>query len=153
VGTPQELFDHPQTVFAAHFMGAANVIEAEFRESAENFSMIQWSGATLRVHGSPAHMQQPMVLFRPSSLRLSYEATPSSLHSSLPCIIQARAYHGFTWQYRVQVKDATGQLPQTVEVWSADEFAIGTQLFLHVPAESGRLVEGGETAKLTHLGG
>jgi putative spermidine/putrescine transport system ATP-binding protein len=102
MGSPNELFEKPATVFAARFLGVENILEC-------SSSAGPWTGPggmRLPVKGgaSPAH-----VGIRPSRLELVPREDPRTTDAaaSIPVRVVERAYLGTSVRYVVRCDDTT----------------------------------------------
>jgi putative spermidine/putrescine transport system ATP-binding protein len=68
VGTPSELYQAPADVFAAHFLGEANLIEARTDGAGE---MVADGGLRLRAGSPPGGADRGVVVIRPERIRVN----------------------------------------------------------------------------------
>ncbi|HLP88987.1 MAG TPA: ABC transporter ATP-binding protein [Nostocaceae cyanobacterium] len=76
VGTPNEIYEHPQTSFVADFIGDTNLFSGEITEvDAEEIKVITKTGLAIIVHrqeNTPVELSQPIVVsIRPEKIQLS----------------------------------------------------------------------------------
>ena len=74
IGTPQELYFQPKSVFAADFLGESNLLPATVRESTRDGTVVEVaSGATVRGQANPTlHLgERVRFMVRPESVRIS----------------------------------------------------------------------------------
>jgi ABC-type Fe3+/spermidine/putrescine transport system ATPase subunit len=71
MGTPQELYGKPKTEFAAYFMGASNLLQVEVEREDGEGTIVKWNGTNLRVTATEVRPEHPVVLLRPSDIRIS----------------------------------------------------------------------------------
>ena len=71
IGTPQELYFSPRSVFVAQFLGESNILDATVRQAGETMTLSGPSGLVLRGRGDGAAAGEPVkVIIRPERLRL-----------------------------------------------------------------------------------
>lgn len=143
VGTPQQLYDNPKTEFAAYFMGASNLLQVKVESKEAQGMVVNWNGLNLRVSAPQTNLEQPVVLLRPSDIRLSKvnDTSPRADRSFLIGTIVQRAYQGATWLYQVMPSHGRGDA-KFLEVWSQEEFGEGQDVRISIPDYAGKLVEG-----------
>ncbi len=95
IGTPEDVYDRPQSPFLARFMGA------------ENRLAFGWSGDALERQGyrlplNPSHRDNAIVLFRDDAAQIA----PASEDNALRGRIIARSYPGGSYRYAVETGDA-----------------------------------------------
>ena len=71
IGTPQELYFQPRSVFVAQFLGESNILDATVRQVGATMTLAGPSGMELRGHGDASAAGEPAkVVIRPERLRL-----------------------------------------------------------------------------------
>ncbi|HKX06736.1 MAG TPA: ABC transporter ATP-binding protein [Stellaceae bacterium] len=71
IGTPQELYFGPHSVFVAQFLGESNILDATVRQVGETMTLSGPNGLVLRGRGDGAAAGEPVkVIVRPERLRL-----------------------------------------------------------------------------------
>jgi iron(III) transport system ATP-binding protein len=122
LGTPEEIYDRPQSEFVARFIGASNVIQG----TALDANHVAFAGATLRVVGArllPG--QAAAVAIRQHDIRLSTKA-PEATRNVINAIVTRQVFLGATRDYMVEAPDGTmlrvvtstdAAVPKGAEVW------------------------------------
>jgi iron(III) transport system ATP-binding protein len=128
LGTPEEIYDRPQSEFVARFIGSSNVIKGVARD--ENH--IAFSGATLRVVGARLMANQnAAVAIRQHDIQISTDP-PQSPDNAVKAVVARQVFLGATRDYTVETPDGTTLRaiapPQCV-------IASGTEVWLTLPAE------------------
>ncbi len=105
VGTPAEVYEHPNTRFVAEFLGAANVLPAVVRGIANDDVTLELpSLATMvRARGIAAVGEMLMLALRPERLRLGSLDAPNRLEA----VVAERAYAGETLTHTLRMADGT----------------------------------------------
>jgi iron(III) transport system ATP-binding protein len=128
LGTPEEIYDRPQSEFVARFIGASNVIKGMARD--ENH--IVFSGATLQVMGAKLKPGQAgAVAIRQHDIQLSTQAPPTQ-QNSVKATVTRQVFLGASRDTMVETLDGT-----TLRVVTSTENAVprGTEVWLTLPPE------------------
>jgi iron(III) transport system ATP-binding protein len=128
LGTPEDIYDRPQSEFVARFIGASNVIKGEARD--ENH--VAFAGATLRVVGAKLKAgQSAAVAIRQHDIRLSTQAPPTP-DNTVKATVTRQIFLGANRDYMVETADGT-----TLRLVTSTENAVarGTEVWLTLPPE------------------
>jgi iron(III) transport system ATP-binding protein len=128
LGTPEEIYDRPQSEFVARFIGASNVIKGTARDE----SHIAFSGATLRVVGAKLNPgQSAAVAIRQHDIQLSTQAPPNS-ENTVKATVTRQVFLGASRDTMVETSDGT-----TLRVVTSTVSAVarGTEVWLTLPPE------------------
>ena len=119
VGTPLEIYNHPETAFVADFVGESSIFNGRVRRSQGGASeVVLDNGLSLVATGERPEGEAVGVLLRPERLRLASGSGANVFTGR----VAERIFVGNAWRYRVQ-------LPQGVELsirLSAEEFSGAT---------------------------
>ena len=128
LGTPEEIYDRPQSEFVARFIGSSNVIKGVARD--ENH--IAFCGATLRVVGAKLTANQhAAVAIRQHDIQLSTMA-PQTSDNSVKATVTRQVFLGANRDYMLETSDGT-MLRAVTSTQTA--VASGTEVWLTLPAE------------------
>jgi iron(III) transport system ATP-binding protein len=128
LGTPEDIYDRPQSEFVARFIGSSNVIKGTARD--ENH--ISFSGATLRVVGAKLTPDQnAAVAIRQHDIQLSTKA-PQTPDNAVKATVTRQVFLGANRDYMVETSDGT-----TLRAITSTQTAVpsGTEVWLTLPAE------------------
>jgi iron(III) transport system ATP-binding protein len=128
LGTPQQIYDSPQSEFVARFIGASNVIKAIARD--ENH--IAFSGATLQVVGTKLVAgQSAVVAIRQHDIQLSTQA-PQNPQNAIRAIVTRQVFLGASRDTMVETSDGT-----TLRIVTSTDTAVprGAEVWLTLPPE------------------
>ena len=128
LGTPEDIYDRPQSEFVARFIGASNVLKGEARD--ENH--VAFAGSTLQVVGAQLNRgQSAAVAIRQHDIGLSTQA-PASLGNTVQAIVTRQVFLGANRDYMVETADGT-----TLRIVTSTEnpVAKGTEVWLTLPPE------------------
>ena len=128
LGTPQDIYERPQSEFVARFIGASNVITGTARDQ----NHILFAGATLRVSGEKLKAgQHAVVAIRQHDIQLSTQA-PSSLQNAIKAVVTRQVYLGASRDYVVETADGT-----SLRIVTPTETAVskGSEVWLYLPPD------------------
>jgi iron(III) transport system ATP-binding protein len=126
LGTPEDIYDRPQSEFVARFIGASNVIKGEARD--ENH--VAFGGATLQVVGAKLKAgQSAAVAVRQHDIQLTTQA-PRSPDNTVKATVTRQVFLGASRDYMVETADGT-----TLRIVTSTENAVarGTEVWLTLP--------------------
>jgi iron(III) transport system ATP-binding protein len=134
LGTPEDIYDRPQSEFVARFIGASNVI----RCSARDASHVEFCGAMLQVVGAKLTAgQDAAVAIRQHDIHLAAHA-PQSAQNALQARVKRQVFLGATRDYLVETSDGT-QL--RVAAAPDNQVAPGALVWLYLPPQRCRALE------------
>src|SRR4051812_6325029 len=126
LGTPEDIYDRPQSEFVARFIGASNVI----RGSALDGSHISFAGATLAVTGAQLNAgKSAAVAIRQHDIQLSTTAPRAEKNVARPPVPR-RFFLGPTRDYRGETADGT---TWRIVTKTADPVPRGSEVWLTLP--------------------
>ncbi len=128
LGTPEEIYDRPQSEFVARFIGASNVINGIARDA----DHIGFAGATLQVVGEKLEPgQRAVVAIRQHDIQLSTRAPPGP-ENVVKATVTRQVFLGASRDYMVETADGT-----TLRIVTSTENAVprGAEVWLTLPPE------------------
>jgi iron(III) transport system ATP-binding protein len=134
LGTPEDIYDRPQSEFVARFIGASNVIKGTARD--ENH--VEFAGATLQVVGAKlSRGKSAAVAIRQHDIQLSTQA-PQIPQNAFRASVTRQVFLGASRDYMVETSDGT-----TLRVVTATENAVarGAEVWLTLPPERCRALD------------
>jgi iron(III) transport system ATP-binding protein len=128
LGSPEDIYDRPQSEFVARFIGASNIIKGAARDD----SHVAFAGATLQVVGAKLKAgESAPVAIRQHDIQLSTEA-PHVQQNALKARVTRQVFLGATRDYLVEVADGTALRVVT----SPDNIvAEGAEVWLTLPPD------------------
>ena len=105
VGTPTEIYSCPATVFAAQFVGNANVLPVVVLETGESDALLELGGQTRRVECSDAPRGPAWLVLRPEAVRVSGPFAANGTSNLLPGVVRDAAYRGTGFSYRIALPE------------------------------------------------
>jgi len=128
LGSPEDIYDHPQSEFVARFIGASNVIKAVARDEGH----VSFAGATLQVVGARLKAGDTApVAIRQHDIQLSTQA-PGNPQNALKARVTRQVFLGASRDYLVEVADGTALRVVTTP---GNIVAEGAEVWLTLPPE------------------
>src|SRR3981189_2983551 len=101
LGTPEDIYDRPQSEFVARFIGASNVIKGKALDG----NTVTFAGATLKVVGAKLNAgQSAAVAIRQHDIQLSTQA-PASTQNAIKATVIRQVFLGASRDYVVGPAD------------------------------------------------
>ena len=128
LGTPEDIYERPQSEFVARFIGSSNVIKGVARDE----SHVAFSGATLQVVGAKLQAgQNAAVAIRQHDIELSTKAPPTP-ENAVKATVTRQVFLGANRDYMVETSDGT-----VLRIITSTETAVprGTEVWLTLPIE------------------
>jgi spermidine/putrescine transport system ATP-binding protein len=138
IGAPQEVYEDPQTVFVADFLGVSNLMDAVAREGADGGCRIAVEGFELAARGDGVRGPAKIVI-RPERIELEPHGSPSG-PNRLPGMVERVVYVGSAVQ--VIVRAATGEALHALvqNTGKSLPYEQGTPVQVHLPADALRVL-------------
>ena len=134
LGTPEDIYDRPQSEFVARFIGASNVIKGTARDD----DHVVFAGTTLQVVGAKLNRgKSAAVAIRQHDIQLSTQAAQPP-QNAVRATVTRQVFLGASRDYMVETADGT-----TLRVVTATENAVpqGTEVWLTLPPERCRALD------------
>ena len=144
IGAPQEVYEDPQTVFVADFLGVSNLMDAVARAGADGGCRVAVEGFELAARGDGVRGPAKIVI-RPERIELEPHGSPSG-PNRLPGMVERVVYVGSTVQ--VIVRAATGERLHALvqNTGKGLPYEQGTPVQMHLPADALRVLPVAERA-------
>jgi spermidine/putrescine transport system ATP-binding protein len=145
VGTPREVYESPETLFVADFLGVANTMSVEAIGASGNGCSVRAGEFVLEVRcGDLDARGEATVVIRPERLEVGdHEAVARP--NCVPGMVDRTVFVGSNLQ--VMVRLVTGALLQASvpnEGEGLDRFRQGSPVTVHIPADALRLLSVGD---------
>jgi iron(III) transport system ATP-binding protein len=128
LGSPEDIYDRPQSEFVARFIGASNVIKGVARDE----DHVAFAGSTLQVVGAKLKAGDAApVAIRQHDIQLSV-AAPANPQNALKARVTRQVFLGASRDYLVETADGTALRVVTTP---ANIVAEGTEVWLTLPPE------------------
>jgi iron(III) transport system ATP-binding protein len=128
LGSPEDIYDRPQSEFVARFIGASNVVKGVARDA----DHIAFAGATLQVVGAKLTPgQNAAIAIRQHDIQLATQA-PANPQNAVKARVTRQVFLGASRDYLVETADGT-----TLRVVTApgNIVAQGGEVWLTLPPE------------------
>ena len=127
-GSPEDIFDRPQSEFVARFIGASNVIRAKGLDATH----AEFSGVALACVGeSMATGADVPISIRPHDIGLSARQTHDNVNV-VPATVARQVFLGGTRDYVVEARNGTQLRVLTA---ASENIPTGTEVWLHLPPD------------------
>jgi len=136
LGTPEEIYEHPQSRFVADFIGLSDFIPARVESFDDRTAQVTAAHATFTTPAKPglAPGQSTTLFIRPNDIEIVDDTAEKNV---LPCVVKHVTYLGNCVDYRVQVDEG---LELRVQSDTLRRYAPGARVRLHLPPERCRLI-------------
>jgi putative spermidine/putrescine transport system ATP-binding protein len=144
IGTPQELYFRPRSVFVAQFLGESNILDATVRQAGETMTLAGPDGLVLGARGDGATAGEAVkVIVRPERLRLlsEHEAAENSATGTL----RETVFAGGVTRYFVALRDGSVLSAKQLSAGGDREPRIGDTVRLGWSAEHALVLRQGTT--------
>jgi iron(III) transport system ATP-binding protein len=128
LGTPEDIYDRPQSEFVARFIGASNVLKGQALDD----NHLSFAGTNLQVVGVKLIAgRDAAVAVRQHDIQLSTQA-PEAVNNVVKATVTRQVFLGANRDYMVETADGT-----TLRVVTTTDQAVvrGTEVWLHFPPE------------------
>ena len=143
VGVPRDVYDDPETLFVADFLGVSNLMEARILSTAKGACKVAIDGYELETRGTELNVTgEAKIVIRPERVELEPHGSPSG-PNRIPGMVERVVYVGSASQ--VIVRAATGEALQALvqNTGASVEHEQGTPVQLHLPADALRVLPSG----------
>ncbi|MBX3311400.1 MAG: ABC transporter ATP-binding protein [Microbacteriaceae bacterium] len=166
MGSPSELYDLPQTVFVANFLGQSNLFSGKVIENNANSFTVDVSGKAVKVPTKRAqrHSGSVTVGVRPEKLdmHLNKPKDAANLNILGPGVISDVSYTGVSSTYFVDVPGIGNMTVFAQNLEESENFGAGQQVWLSwvvdhtfgladMPEDEGKFVRDDDTTSLAAL--
>jgi ABC-type Fe3+/spermidine/putrescine transport system ATPase subunit len=138
VGTPQELYTNPKTIFVAHFIGGANFFEGFIAETTDKIAAIELRGG-LKVQAVNKGLnrgERAVLAVKPEVLKI--KRGESQDMNALPGVVERVTFEGTNLRYEVRLKNQD-LIVVTVPSLSHEWFSVGERVTVSFEPESAHL--------------
>jgi spermidine/putrescine transport system ATP-binding protein len=140
IGTPEEVYESPATVFVADFLGVSNLMDADATPAADE-CIVRIGDFDLHARCGDVAARGPVkVVARPERIELCERSDGSDAANCLPGMVERTVYVGATVQ--VMVRLATGATLQAsiANTGAAASWRQGTPVLARIPADALRVL-------------
>jgi len=140
LGTPREVYEHPESAFVADFLGVSNLVRAHARGGGD----VDLEGATLHAsRGATDAAGVVRLTIRPE--RVLIEPAGTLGENRIPATIERFVYLGSMTQVFVALPGGSRLQALTTNSGEVDEYDVGAAVTAHLPAAALRILAEDET--------
>ena len=143
VGAPQDVYEDPETLYVADFLGVSNLMEATIVSSGTSACQVALDGYELQTRGTDRDVTgEAKIVIRPERIELEEHGSPSG-PNRIPGMVERVVYVGSAIQ--VIVRGATGESLQALvqNTGGGIPYEQGTPVQLHLPVDALRVLPSG----------
>ena len=140
VGAPRNVYEEPETLFVAEFLGVSNLMDAVAQGARDGTCRVLLDQFELEARGGGGDVAGPAkIVIRPERVELEPHGAPSG-PNRLPGMVERLVYVGSAVQ--VIVRAATGEALQALvqNTGKSIPYKQGTPVQLHLPSEALRVL-------------
>jgi spermidine/putrescine transport system ATP-binding protein len=140
VGAPQDVYEDPQTVFVADFLGASNLMDATAKGTSDGRCLVAVERFELEARGGGSDVTGPAkIVIRPERIELEPHGSPAG-PNRLPGMVERLVYIGSAVQ--IIVRAATGETLQALVQNTGNPlpYEQGTPVQVYLPADALRVL-------------
>jgi spermidine/putrescine transport system ATP-binding protein len=143
VGNPRDVYEDPETLFVADFLGVSNLMAARIVSTSTSACKVAVDGYELETRGTDLDVTgEAKIVIRPERIELEAHGSQSG-PNRIPGMVERVVYIGSAMQ--VIVRAATGESLQALvqNTGAAVAYEQGTPLQLHLPVDALRVLPSG----------
>jgi len=143
VGAPQDVYEDPETLYVADFLGVSNLMQATIVNAGTSACHVALEGYELETRGTDRDVTgEAKIVIRPERIELEEHGSPSG-PNRIPGMVERVVYVGSTIQ--VIVRGATGEALQALvqNTGGGIPYEQGTPVQLHLPVDALRVLPSG----------
>ena len=140
VGVPQEVYEDPETLYVADFLGVSNLMQATIVSSGTGACRAALEGYELKTRGTNRHVTgEVKIVIRPERIELEVHGSASG-QNRIPAMVERVVYAGS--EIQVIVRAATGEALQALvqNKGGGIPYEQGTPVQLHLPVDALRVL-------------
>jgi len=143
VGAPQDVYEDPETLYVADFLGVSNLMQARIVSAGTSACRVALDGYELETRGTDHDVTgEAKIVIRPERIELEEHGSPSG-PNRIPGMVERVVYVGSAIQ--VIVRGATGEALQALvqNTGGGIPYEQGTPVQLHLPVDALRVLPSG----------
>ena len=143
VGAPQDVYEDPETLYVADFLGVSNLMQATIVDAGTSACRVALDGYELETRGTDRDVTgEAKIVIRPERIELEEHGSPSG-PNRIPGMVERVVYVGSAIQ--VIVRGATGEALQALvqNTGGGIPYEQGTPVQLHLPVDALRVLPSG----------
>ena len=143
VGAPQDVYEDPETLYVADFLGVSNLMQASIVSTGTSACRVAVDSYELQTRGTDRDVTgEAKIVIRPERIELEEHGSPSG-PNRIPAMVERVVYAGS--EIQVIVRAATGEALQALVQNTGGEipWEQGTPVQLHLPVDALRVLPSG----------
>ena len=143
VGAPQDVYEDPETLYVADFLGVSNLMQATIISAGTSVCRVALDGYELETRGTESDARgEAKIVIRPERIELEEHGSPSG-PNRIPGMVERVVYAGSAIQ--VMVRGATGEALQALvqNTGGGIPYEQGTPVQIHLPVDALRVLPSG----------
>jgi spermidine/putrescine transport system ATP-binding protein len=143
VGGPQDVYEDPETVYVADFLGVSNLMQAKIVTAGTSACRVALDGYELQTRGTDLNVTgEAKIVIRPERIELEEHGSPSG-PNRIPAMVERVVYAGS--EIQVILRAATGEALQALvqNTGGGIPYEQGTPVQLHLPEDALRVLPSG----------
>jgi spermidine/putrescine transport system ATP-binding protein len=140
VGGPQDVYEDPETLYVADFLGVSNLMQANIVSAGTNACRVAVEGYELQTLGTDRDVTgEAKIVIRPERIELEEHGSASG-QNRIPAMVERVVYAGS--EIQVIVRAATGEALQALvqNKGGGIPYEQGTPVQLHLPVDALRVL-------------
>jgi spermidine/putrescine transport system ATP-binding protein len=140
IGPPQDVYEDPETLYVADFLGVSNLMEATIVSAGTGACRVALDGYELQTRGTNREITgEAKIVIRPERIELEEHGSPSG-ENRIPAMVERVVYAGS--EIQVIVRAATGEALQALvqNTGGGIPYEQGTPVQLHLPVDALRVL-------------
>lgn len=136
VSEPKDLYDEPNTLFTAQFVGPMAALHGEFLEVDGNLATFRFGDVVLKARpkgeevSNPQNAHRALALIRPERLRLAQTESAPLHHNQLPGKVTQKIFRGTQTEIIVKVGEDCLIKAIVTDDELDDQLTVGTEVFV-----------------------
>jgi spermidine/putrescine transport system ATP-binding protein len=136
VSEPKDLYDEPNTLFTAQFVGPMAALHGEFLEVHGNLATFRFGDVVLKARpkgeevSNPQNAHRALALIRPERLRLAQTESAPLHHNQLPGKVTQKIFRGTQTEIIVKVGEDCLIKAIVTDDELDDQLTVGTEVFV-----------------------
>ena len=124
MGTPMDIYYHPNSEFVADFIGECNFLKGTVRDTTAGGTVIEVNGrpVTVAADTTPARGAQAEIVLRPEAIQIADQGL-------LPCVVELSCFMGSYQNYHVRVGDTLVKISDNCPV-NKKIFNVGDEAYI-----------------------
>jgi spermidine/putrescine transport system ATP-binding protein len=143
IGGPQDVYEDPETLYVADFLGVSNLMEAKIVSADTGACRVAVEGYELQTRGTDREITgEAKIVIRPERIELEEHGAAHG-QNRIPAMVERVVYAGS--EIQVIVRAATGEPLQALiqNTGGGIPYEQGTPVQLHLPADALRVLPAG----------